>query len=44
MLLAPASGDELRGAIGDKVHDIGDQVRTRFSSEVRRASTGTEGY
>jgi gas vesicle protein len=44
MLLAPASGDEIRGTIGDKVSDIGDRVRTRFSSEVKRASTGTEGY
>src|SRR6266403_1381904 len=23
MLLAPASGEEIRGSIGDKVHDIG---------------------
>jgi hypothetical protein len=42
MLLAPASGEEIRGSIGDKVQDIGDRVRDRFSSEKRNA-TGTEG-
>jgi hypothetical protein len=41
MLLAPASGDEIRDAIGDKVHDIGDRVRDRFSA-VSRTATGTE--
>ncbi len=47
MLLAPASGEEIRGTIGDKVQDIGDRVRSRFSSEVKEvktAATGTEGY
>ncbi len=44
MLLAPASGEEIRGTIGDKVQDIGDRVRSRFSSEVKTAATGTEGY
>ena len=42
MLLAPASGEEIRGSIGDKVHDISERVRDRFSSEARN-STGTEG-
>jgi len=42
MLLAPASGEEIRGSISDKVQDIGDRVRDRFSSEARNA-TGTEG-
>ena len=42
MLLAPASGEEIRETIGDKVQDIGDRVRNRFSSEARNA-TGTEG-
>jgi len=46
MLLAPASGDEIRDAIGDKVHDIGDRVRDRFSAVSRevssRVATGTE--
>ncbi|HEV3306859.1 MAG TPA: YtxH domain-containing protein [Candidatus Sulfotelmatobacter sp.] len=41
LLFAPASGEEIRGQIGDKVHDIGDRVRERFSS---RTSTGTEGH
>jgi hypothetical protein len=39
LLFAPASGEEIRGQIGDKVHDIGDRVRERFST---RTSTGTE--
>jgi gas vesicle protein len=42
MLLAPTSGEDMRNSIGDKVHDIGDRVRTRFSSEANRA-TGTKG-
>jgi len=42
MLLAPASGEEIRGSIGDKVQDISDRVRNRFSSESHNA-TGTEG-
>jgi YtxH-like protein len=41
MLLAPTSGEETRGAISDKVQDISDRVRDRFSSET--AATGTEG-
>ncbi|MFZ0421144.1 MAG: YtxH domain-containing protein [Candidatus Sulfotelmatobacter sp.] len=40
LLFAPASGEEIRGQIGDKVHDIGDRVRERFST---RTPTGTEG-
>jgi hypothetical protein len=43
VLLAPSSGEELRSSMRDKVADIGDRVRDRFSpSEVSR-STGTEG-
>jgi len=42
MLLAPTSGEDMRNSIGEKVHDMGDRVRTRFSSEAKRA-TGTEG-
>jgi YtxH-like protein len=42
ILFAPASGQEIRNSIGDKVQDIGDRVRSRFSSESRNA-TGTEG-
>ena len=43
LLLAPASGEETRSSIGEKVHDIGDRVRSRFSSETGRSATGTEG-
>jgi gas vesicle protein len=44
MLLAPASGDELRSQIGEKVHDIRGRVRDRFTSESsERSATGTEG-
>jgi YtxH-like protein len=43
ILFAPASGEEIRSQIGEKVQDIGDRVRDRFSTETRRASTGTEG-
>lgn len=42
ILFAPASGEEIRNQIGDKVQDIGERVRDRFSSQARRASTGTE--
>jgi gas vesicle protein len=40
LLFAPASGEEIRGQIGDKVHDIRDRVRERFSTHT---GTGTEG-
>jgi gas vesicle protein len=44
MLFAPASGEEIRSQIGEKVQDIGGRVRDRFSSEQRgRSATGTEG-
>ena len=36
----PASGEETRNTLADKVHDFGSQVRERFSSESR-AATGT---
>jgi hypothetical protein len=42
ILLAPASGEELRSQIGEKVHDIGGRMRERFS-ESQRSATGTEG-
>ena len=41
LLFAPASGEEIRGQIGDKVQDIGDRVRERFTSQT---PTGTEGH
>jgi gas vesicle protein len=43
ILFTPASGQEIRNSIGDKVHDIGDRVRNRFSSSVSQDITGTEG-
>lgn len=41
MLFSPASGEEIRGQIGDKVHDIRDRVKNKFSSAPD--ATGTEG-
>lgn len=44
MLMAPSSGEELRNNVADRVQDIGDRVRDRFSTtETSRRSTGTEG-
>ena len=47
ILFAPASGEEIRNSIGEKVHDIGGRVRDRFSSasasQTRRNATGTDG-
>jgi gas vesicle protein len=42
MLLAPASGEETRGNLSNKVQEFGDRVREKFSSE-REAGTGTYG-
>ncbi|MGH9510579.1 MAG: YtxH domain-containing protein [Terriglobales bacterium] len=42
MLLAPASGEETRGTIADRVQDFGGKVRDRFSRE-EEAATGTYG-
>lgn len=41
MLLAPASGEETRSNIADKVQDFGGKVRDRFSREAE--ATGTYG-
>jgi gas vesicle protein len=43
MLFAPASGEEIRSQIGEKVQDIGGKVRDRFSEQRGRSATGTEG-
>jgi hypothetical protein len=40
LLLAPASGEETRGAIGDKVQEFRGQVRDRISRP--RSATGTD--
>jgi YtxH-like protein len=43
ILLAPASGEETRSSIAEKVQDVGERVRSRFSPEVKKPATGTEG-
>ena len=43
ILLAPSSGEELRSSMREKVEDIGDRVRGRFSSGTGARATGTEG-
>lgn len=40
ILLAPSSGEETRNSISDRVHDIGDKVRSRVSG--KKYATGTE--
>jgi gas vesicle protein len=42
VLFAPASGEETRSSVRDKVQDIGDQVRQRFSTASGPRPTGTE--
>jgi YtxH-like protein len=41
LLLAPASGEELRNSISEKVQDISDKVKGRTSSQ-NYGATGTE--
>jgi hypothetical protein len=38
MLFAPASGEETRELISEKVQEVGTKVRERFSEEMQRAS------
>ena len=42
LLLAPASGEETRGNISNKVHEFGDRVREKVQ-EQKRESSGTYG-
>lgn len=42
ILLAPASGEETRSNLSNKVHEFGDRMRDKFSSE-EESSTGTYG-
>jgi hypothetical protein len=42
MLLAPASGEETRSNLSEKVHEVGDKVRSRFTNEPK-SPTGTYG-
>jgi hypothetical protein len=41
LLLAPASGEEIRNSIGEKVQDISDKMRGRVSKQ-NFGATGTE--
>jgi hypothetical protein len=41
LLLAPASGEELRNSIGEKVQDISDKVKGKMANQKYNA-TGTE--
>ena len=43
ILLAPASGEETRSSISNKVHKISDRVRDKFSEQKREPGTGTYG-
>ncbi len=42
MLLAPASGEETRSNLSDKVHEFSDRMRDKFNSGEQQ-STGTYG-
>jgi gas vesicle protein len=42
ILLAPASGPEVRRSIGEKMQDVGDAVRDQFSSDTASRQTGTD--
>jgi gas vesicle protein len=42
VLLAPASGAELRSSISEKIHCVGDTGRDRFSSDSLSGPTGTD--
>jgi len=43
MLLAPASGEETRGTISNKVQEFGDRMRDKFDRGESGAGTGTYG-
>jgi hypothetical protein len=43
LLFAPARGDKTREDLAGKLQDFGKNVRDRFSHEVKRPGTGTEG-
>jgi hypothetical protein len=42
MLLAPASGEETRSSISNKVQEFGDRMRDKFNDQ-KREGTGTYG-
>jgi YtxH-like protein len=43
LLIAPASGDETRAEIADKVSNFGDRVRERTTAKKPPGATGTSG-
>jgi hypothetical protein len=43
MLLAPATGEETRGTISSKVHDLGNRMRDRFAEQRREAGGANYG-
>src|SRR6266699_3814135 len=43
MLLAPASGQETRSSISNKVQEFGDRMRDKFTEPKRESGTGTYG-
>lgn len=43
MLLAPASGEETRSNLSNKVQEFGDRVRDRFSEEKREPGSASYG-
>ncbi|HEY7351269.1 MAG TPA: YtxH domain-containing protein [Terriglobales bacterium] len=44
MLLAPASGEETRGNLSNKVQEFGDRMRDRFSEQQQRREPGSASY
>ena len=43
MLLAPASGEETRGTLSNKVQEFGDRVRDRFNEQKREPGSVSYG-
>lgn len=43
LLFAPASGEQTRSTIAEKVQDVSGKVKSRFSTEQSESSTGTYG-
>jgi uncharacterized protein YjbJ (UPF0337 family) len=43
MLLAPASGEETRGTLTNKVQEFGDRVRDKFNDQKREAGSASYG-
>jgi ElaB/YqjD/DUF883 family membrane-anchored ribosome-binding protein len=43
LLLAPASGEETRGTITNKVQEFGDRVRDKFNDQKRESGSASYG-